>query len=237
MANATKPCLLLRRGDERWVPNDRGLLIGRESPADILLIDPSVSRRHAFVALKDQILWIEDLGSTNGTDVNGERITKRRLEPGDEITIGAVRLLVRLEPSSANPSAPVTGEVAIPAPATYSIGQQQAEEISNVARDQYRYDQSYHESNLASVIEKEGRGRRLMIAGIVLVLLGIAVAGAAILGVQGGILQAIQAGTLPAIASRLFPLFPIGAGLELLGIALFVAGLFTKRDAQRERRR
>lgn len=67
--------------------------IGRDAGNDIALPDEAASARHATLALEDGDWWIEDLGSTNGTLVNGTRITKReRLRPGDEIAIGRVAL-------------------------------------------------------------------------------------------------------------------------------------------------
>lgn len=70
--------------------------IGRDAGNDIALPDEAASARHATLSLEDGDWWIEDLGSTNGTLVNGTRISKReRLRPGDEIAIGRVAL--RLE--------------------------------------------------------------------------------------------------------------------------------------------
>jgi serine protease Do len=68
------------------------LLIGRQD-ADLLLDDPQVSRRHAIVRAIDGELEVEDLGSANGTFVNGARVDEPwRLCPGDEIAIGPVVL-------------------------------------------------------------------------------------------------------------------------------------------------
>jgi len=80
-------------GAERRV--ESGSTIGREG-CDITVSDPDVSRRHAKVAIDDGQLSIEDLGSTNGTFVNGERIDQpRRLSDGDEVRIGATVWVVR----------------------------------------------------------------------------------------------------------------------------------------------
>ncbi|OGO47120.1 MAG: hypothetical protein A2Z30_04105 [Chloroflexi bacterium RBG_16_64_43] len=63
--------------------------IGREASADIVIADPEVSRAHARLVLKQGGVIIEDLGSTNGTFVNKQRITApRAISPGDEITLG-----------------------------------------------------------------------------------------------------------------------------------------------------
>jgi DNA-directed RNA polymerase subunit RPC12/RpoP len=67
-------------------------LIGREQ-GDVSLPDPKVSSRHAEVHVSGGEVWLHDLGSTNGTFVNGERIDRRRLVHLDEVTVGATRLL------------------------------------------------------------------------------------------------------------------------------------------------
>ncbi len=70
--------------------------IGRDAGNDIPLLDEAASARHARLDASEGEWWIEDLGSTNGTLVNGVRIERReRLRPGDEIGIG--RIALRLE--------------------------------------------------------------------------------------------------------------------------------------------
>lgn len=67
--------------------------IGRSKECDVTLDDASVSRRHAEVHLEDGLVWIVDLGSTNGTEVNGARAQRRtQLEHGDRIVIGQTEL-------------------------------------------------------------------------------------------------------------------------------------------------
>lgn len=75
-------------------------VIGRDPSADITLDDSGVSRRHCEIRVTHDgphlLVSIRDLGSTNGTFLNGERITTSRLEEGDRLTIGRTSLLVRL---------------------------------------------------------------------------------------------------------------------------------------------
>lgn len=70
--------------------------IGRSEDSDIFLVDPSVSRNHAEVKVESESVEVTDLGSTNGTFVNGERISgSRRLLSGDVLTFGNTQM--RLE--------------------------------------------------------------------------------------------------------------------------------------------
>jgi len=57
--------------------------------------DSALSRRHCAVSNEGGRLFVEDLGSRNGTFVNGERVVRRQLRPGDEIEIGESRVIVR----------------------------------------------------------------------------------------------------------------------------------------------
>src|SRR4051812_16096131 len=75
------------------VPGDAGpVLIGRSRRCDFVVADPSVSRRHALL-LRSRDGWtLYDLGSTNGTRVNGWRVERAALRQGDEVELGALRL-------------------------------------------------------------------------------------------------------------------------------------------------
>jgi pSer/pThr/pTyr-binding forkhead associated (FHA) protein len=73
--------------------------IGRDPNADILVDDPVVSSRHALVTSTENAylpgvmdFYIEDLGSKNGTDVNGRKVRKLKLHHGDIIRIGRTEL-------------------------------------------------------------------------------------------------------------------------------------------------
>lgn len=68
------------------------LIIGRLSESDIVISNPNVSRRHAELRRAGNDVVIVDLGSTNGTRVNGMLVTRQRLNPGDEISVGGVSL-------------------------------------------------------------------------------------------------------------------------------------------------
>jgi hypothetical protein len=64
------------------------VVIGRSSELDMVLVEDMVSRKHAKIMVGEGKITIEDLGSTNGTFVNGEKIKQARLKEGDRILIG-----------------------------------------------------------------------------------------------------------------------------------------------------
>lgn len=77
------------------VPVNAAVVIGRSPGADIVIGDDFVSGRHARVTPSGNDVVLEDLGSTNGTELNGQRLTgSQTLRPGDRIDIGAVRIVV-----------------------------------------------------------------------------------------------------------------------------------------------
>jgi hypothetical protein len=73
-------------------PGDAGpVLIGRSRRCDFVIRDPSVSRRHALLIRGDDGWTLYDLGSTNGTRINGWRVERATLRPGDELELGGSR--------------------------------------------------------------------------------------------------------------------------------------------------
>ena len=82
--------LLVHAGqDVRRVPLDKEVLtIGRLADCDIVVDDKGVSRRHAQIRTKDGASTLTDLGSTNGTSLNGKPVQSRPLNDGDRITVG-----------------------------------------------------------------------------------------------------------------------------------------------------
>src|SRR5271155_2114822 len=76
------------QGGEFPIASDKQILIGRSSDLDMVLVEDMVSRKHARIAMQGDQIWIEDLGSTNGTFVNGEKIKRARLKEGDRVLIG-----------------------------------------------------------------------------------------------------------------------------------------------------
>jgi pSer/pThr/pTyr-binding forkhead associated (FHA) protein len=68
--------------------------IGRATNADLILDAALVSRFHCRLAANDETLEVVDLDSTNGTYVNGERVCRAHLIPGDRLRVGRVELAV-----------------------------------------------------------------------------------------------------------------------------------------------
>lgn len=81
----------------------QGVTLGRETDNDLTLLDPKVSRYHARIEPRDGSWVLSDLGSTNGTRLNGLRVVRAGLVPGDFIYLGDTVISVE-EPSFASPS-------------------------------------------------------------------------------------------------------------------------------------
>jgi pSer/pThr/pTyr-binding forkhead associated (FHA) protein len=73
--------------------NQSEIMIGRSRNCDLILENPTISRKHAVIRQVDGKFNISDLESTGGTYVNGETITNRALAEGDVITLGTYHLV------------------------------------------------------------------------------------------------------------------------------------------------
>ena len=76
------------QGGEFPLRPNREIIIGRSSDLDMVLVEDMVSRKHAKITTDETVVTIQDLGSTNGTFVNGEKVRKADLKDGDRILIG-----------------------------------------------------------------------------------------------------------------------------------------------------
>ena len=92
------PALVVRSGGGRAGESFEAIgdraLIGRSPECDVFLDDVTVSRNHALLVRRRDGLYIDDLGSLNGTYVNRRRIESHRLADGDEIQVGKYKLVV-----------------------------------------------------------------------------------------------------------------------------------------------
>jgi pSer/pThr/pTyr-binding forkhead associated (FHA) protein len=91
-------------GQEVKLSDQRRITIGRSSDNDVVIDDPAVSRHHAEVAFESGMSTVHDLGSSNGTIVDGERVMQGNLVAGTSIKIGNSLIEFR-SPSAAAPSA------------------------------------------------------------------------------------------------------------------------------------
>jgi hypothetical protein len=96
VARSQKALLVL--GGRRLVVGPAGATIGRSRQCDVVIDDPNVSRQHAEVRPRGGAWVLTDLGSTNGSSLNGRRINHPEvIQPGDEIEIGTSVITFELE--------------------------------------------------------------------------------------------------------------------------------------------
>ncbi|UCF31336.1 MAG: FHA domain-containing protein [bacterium] len=92
-----------KAGSQYPLPTDRRIVIGRSKDCDLTLDDRDASRRHASLQPFGTEFYLMDMGSTNGTQVNGRPVDKRLLRHGDRITVGKQVLQFLLVDADGNP--------------------------------------------------------------------------------------------------------------------------------------
>jgi hypothetical protein len=102
------------QGGEFPLPPNSEIIVGRSSDLDMVLVEDMVSRRHAKITVEPEQVTIQDLGSTNGTFVNGERIKRASLNDGDRVLIGTsiIKLVASDAPLPPSPPAKKIQQVA-----------------------------------------------------------------------------------------------------------------------------
>src|SRR5207249_7477715 len=97
------PVVLTRRQGQQavraYVLDAGGATLGRSQDSDVVLPDDTVSRRHCRIAWSDGVYYLEDLGSSNGTNVNGAKVRSAPLRHGDLIELGS-QVLEFIEPTA-----------------------------------------------------------------------------------------------------------------------------------------
>ncbi|AGP32050.1 acetoacetate metabolism regulatory protein AtoC [Sorangium cellulosum So0157-2] len=81
--------------ETRLLSPDTPLVVGRSAPAALWIDDRTLSREHARFVLSGGRVWVDDLGSKNGTFLDGRRVSRARIAVGDEIVLGNVALRVQ----------------------------------------------------------------------------------------------------------------------------------------------
>jgi adenylate cyclase len=103
--------LVSATGDQSFeIPVGRSLVVGRGVASDIAIYDPTISRRHAELLAGPDGVDVKDLGSSNGTCINGSRVAAGRLGLNDSITFGKVVFRLRSPGSSGGEPAPLAFE-------------------------------------------------------------------------------------------------------------------------------
>ena len=94
-------------GDRPIVLSKDVTIVGRKrGVCDVYIDRSSVSKLHCVIVKTDGLLFIRDLGSTNGTKVNGQRVTRGALLPGDELAFANARFRVYLGPDESAGESP-----------------------------------------------------------------------------------------------------------------------------------
>jgi pSer/pThr/pTyr-binding forkhead associated (FHA) protein len=88
-------------GSQPYIITRDVTIVGRRrNDCDMIVNHHGVSKLHCAIAKTDGLLFVRDLGSTNGTKVNGQRVMRGALLPGDELTFGNVTFRVHLGPGN-----------------------------------------------------------------------------------------------------------------------------------------
>jgi FHA domain len=218
------------------------LTIGRSEDNHLRLDDPYVSRHHALVRARGNMVLVEDNGSSAGVYVNGRRIDRpTSLQPGDVVRLGRLDLQFLADQAAAPPGprpAPAVPPTP-PAAVQHNVDSQRAGEIYNIGRD-YNRNQYYR----LEIAPMRRRARILLQLGTALFLAGFGVYGYAVLqgvlNVFGLIGESTGSTTQPDVGGVFEPVIrytPIGLALLFAGLVLIVTGLLMRRSATAKERR
>lgn len=122
-------------GAPRYPVSVSSQIIGRSEEADIALLEPTVSRKHASINMEAESIWLEDMESKHGTFVNSKRVSRHLLKVGDLIVIG-LSIVLRLEESDTEvpPAAPLRVPTRVRSPGP----KKGTSELSTPSSGQYR---------------------------------------------------------------------------------------------------
>lgn len=96
-AGLEREVAVLSWSGQRLRVDKRRVVLGRSRECDIQIEDANISRRHAELRQEGTSFWIVDLDSTNGLEVNGRRVKRAKLEPGDSFTVGSTEVTFSTE--------------------------------------------------------------------------------------------------------------------------------------------
>jgi hypothetical protein len=221
-------------------------VIGRSPSSDVRVTDSFVSQCHAVVTRQGQRMMLEDLGSRNGTLINGQTVSAPRpLRHGDVIGFGPVE--IRFE-EDANDGR--WGDTGLYNPVqsnkvSFDVDRQRAEMLNNVGRDQY-LQQVIHQRDgfLREIAATKTRATRLIWLGVVLVLMGSGLFASMMIGfmskVWGGLdnpKSVVNGGMLAGPTLGGIPVGLLGWALAAVGMVLVVIGIVLHVVATARRRR
>ncbi len=153
--------------------------VGRVEDNAFQIADPSVSSHHCEVLLKGADVVIRDLNSTNGSFINGEKITESVLQPGQRLRLGQIEL--RIDDGSPMPAASPSQPASAPAPAPASSSKPRQEQTMVVQRgvslDQLAEPRNtgFDTANTAFTKKSNNVNRWFLVGGILvgLIILGV----------------------------------------------------------------
>jgi pSer/pThr/pTyr-binding forkhead associated (FHA) protein len=134
------------QGERRSFSLPRSItVIGRKEDCDIRIPLSEVSRRHCRLLADEEVLRVEDMGSSNGTFLNGMRVQEAVVQPGDSLQVGPIVFIVQIDGVPADeeiqPVPAVTGQAAGPAVAEEPAEQDEGDEIIDLELDQMEEEQ------------------------------------------------------------------------------------------------
>jgi hypothetical protein len=193
--------------------------VGRQADCGGVLDDPTVSRYHALIELHQGGMTLRDLGSRNGTELNGRRVSGAvPLHVGDFVSFGSVDARVEMATAESRGG-------------NFSVASQHAEQINMAGRDQINYIRAERESFLADIAASKTKGRRLVTFGFVCVIVGFALFGYGVVSFIQAVPD-IDIDTPPSQAPSPFgpdlgvvPLGVIGFALAMIGVFTLIAGI------------
>ena len=132
--------LISTEGDQAFeLKGAATLVVGRALNSDIPVFDPTISRRHAELTVGADGVQVRDLGSSNGTFLNGSAVTEGRAAAGDVVTFGKVAFHLRETPADRASGAvvqaptPSSREPALPRMAGTIVRQLNLQELGGLA--------------------------------------------------------------------------------------------------------
>lgn len=117
--------LIMFKDDERreFPIAEEKTILGRRQDCQLRIPTKDISRQHCVLQMQDKALVVKDLGSSNGTFINGKRIAEAELKAGDRLRVGPVTFVVQIDGKPAN----ITAEDAAPSQTEPSLAEDDEE--------------------------------------------------------------------------------------------------------------